>query len=114
MCVSRALGHMSAEAEIAQTERVPAVIRQTAGLCTFASVSASAADKRAEQALSRAADTERTVDKYLYLNARALAHGADITERQLAGGNYARKTKLSELPISSASRYCSKVGTVQE
>ena len=103
---------MSAEAEIAQTERVSAVIRQTAGLCTFASVSASAADKRAEQALSRAADTERTVDKYLYLNARALAHGADITERQLAGGNYTRKTKLSEQPRSAGLVYrqlCARV-----
>ena len=91
-------------AKVAQAERIGAVIGETAGLCAGAAVSASSADKRAEQALSRMADAERAVQEDLDLGLGMRNGVADVFKRKLSCQNDSRDAKRIGEKIGTRTR----------
>jgi hypothetical protein len=74
---------MAGKRQILQADGVTPIIGQTAGLGTFATVAAAAANQRRKQTLPGIGNAQRTVQEDLDLGLGLLDCRADIDKRQL-------------------------------
>ena len=97
------LGNVGGKAKILERKcvRIFRFIRQTAGLCAFSAVTASAADHGAHQALTRMTDAKSAVDKDLRFDRRFFAESLNIAQRQFSGRDHTLKADLRK-------RFCGK------